>query len=54
MSGNQNDVYRARITRAQEEMAKQNVDYLFVTPSSDLIYLLGYPAHVSERLTLLG
>lgn len=54
MSGNQNAVYRARIARAQEEMAELDVDYLFVTPSSDLIYLLGYPAHSSERLTLLG
>jgi Xaa-Pro aminopeptidase len=35
-------------------MARQDVDYLFVTPSSDLIYMLGYPAHSSERLTLLG
>ena len=35
-------------------MSKQGVDYLFVTPSSDLTYLLGYPAHASERMTLLG
>ncbi len=50
----ENDVYRDRIQRAQQEMAARDVDYLFVTPSSDLIYLLGYPAHLSERLTLLG
>lgn len=46
--------YRSRIERVQAEMANRNVDYLFVTPSSDLIYLLGYAAHASERLTLLG
>lgn len=49
-----NDVYQQRIGRAQEEMAKRNIDYVFVTPSSDLTYMLGYPAHASERLTLLG
>lgn len=48
-----NAIYRARMERAKEEMARQNVDFLFVTPSSDLTYLLGYPAHASERLTLL-
>jgi Xaa-Pro aminopeptidase len=48
------DTYRARLRRAQAEMSKQGVDYLFVTPSSDLTYLLGYPAHASERMTLLG
>ena len=35
-------------------MDRRSVDFLFVTPSSDLIYLLGYAAHASERLTLLG
>lgn len=48
-----NDVYAARIRRAQAEMERQGVEHLFVTPSSDLTYLLGYPAHASERLTLL-
>ncbi len=47
-------VYAERISRVQAEMANRDVDYLFVTPSSDLIYLLGYAAHASERLTLLG
>lgn len=47
-------VYAERIKRVQAEMARRDVDYLFVTPSSDLIYLLGYAAHASERLTLLG
>ena len=49
-----NHIYRSRIERVQQEMTKRDVDFLFVTPSSDLIYLLGYPAHASERLTLLG
>jgi len=48
------DVYGARHQRVREEMKKQDVDFLFITPSSDLLYLLGYPAHASERLTLLG
>ncbi len=47
-------VYGARIGRVQQEMEQRDVDFLFVTPSSDLIYLLGYGAHASERLTLLG
>ena len=50
----ENEMYAARLRRAQAEMARQGVDYLFVTPSSDLTYLLGYPAHASERMTLLG
>lgn len=49
-----NDVFARRIQRAKAEMERQGVDFLFVTPSSDLIYLLGYPAHSSERMTLLG
>ncbi|HET7035847.1 MAG TPA: Xaa-Pro peptidase family protein [Thermomicrobiaceae bacterium] len=45
---------RGRIERAQQVMARQGVDYLFVTPSPDLVYLLDYPAHASERMTLLA
>ena len=51
---NDNDVFRARLARARDEMARQDVDFLFITPSSDMTYMLGYPAHESERLTLLG
>ena len=51
---NADQIYRLRIERVQAEMANRDVDFLFVTPSSDLIYLLGYAAHASERLTLLG
>ncbi|CAA9585371.1 MAG: Aminopeptidase YpdF (MP-, MA-, MS-, AP-, NP-specific) [uncultured Thermomicrobiales bacterium] len=48
-------VYRSRdrLARAQGEMARQGVDVLLVGPSSDLRYLLGLDAHVSERLNLL-
>jgi len=48
-----NRTYADRIARAQAEMGRRNVDYLFISPSSDLVYLLGYPAHTSERLTAL-
>lgn len=44
----------ARIGRAQAVMAEQQIDYLFVTPSSDLVYMLDYPSHATERLTLLA
>ena len=52
MSGD-NSVYAARMERARQVMESQGIDHLFVTPSSDLTYLIGYPAHSSERLTLL-
>jgi Xaa-Pro aminopeptidase len=54
MTETDNTVIKSRLRRAQEEMGRQDVDFLFVTPSSDMIYMLGYPAHSSERLTLLG
>jgi Xaa-Pro aminopeptidase len=47
------DIYQARIARAQAEMAAQGLDYLLIGPSSDLFYLTGYDAHVSERMNLL-
>jgi Xaa-Pro aminopeptidase len=48
-------VYRSRdrLARTQQELARQGVDLLLVGPSSDLRYLLGLDAHVSERLNLL-
>lgn len=46
-------VYDARIKRAQAVMAEQGIDYLLVGPSSDLFYLFGFDAHLSERLNLL-
>lgn len=48
-----NKVYAARMARARALMAERGIDHVFITPSSDLTYMLGYPAHASERLTLL-
>lgn len=42
-----------RLERAQTAMESHEVDAMIVSPSSDLVYLLGYPAHTSERLTAL-
>ncbi len=44
--------YAARIKRAQAGLQAQNVDYLLLAPSSDLRYLTGLDARVSERLNL--
>ena len=46
-------VYAERIKKAQEAMKQQGIDVLLVGPSSDLVYLIGYDAHLSERLNLL-
>jgi len=46
-------VLARRIEAAQRLLAERSIDFLFVAPSSDLIYLFGYPAHASERLALL-
>ncbi|MCC6791232.1 MAG: aminopeptidase P family protein [Thermomicrobiales bacterium] len=46
-------VYSDRIQRAQAELAARGIDFLFVGPSSDLFYLFGFDAHLSERLNLL-
>lgn len=48
-----NEVYAERIARAQDEMKRQGIDILLVGPSSDLVYLIGYNAHLSERMNLL-
>lgn len=45
--------YAARIERARAELEKQGLDYIVVGPGSDLLYLTGYDAHLSERLNLL-
>ncbi len=45
--------YAGRMARAQEEMERQGIDWLIISPSSDLVYMMGYPAHTSERLTAL-
>jgi Xaa-Pro aminopeptidase len=46
-------VYAERIKRAQEKMKAEGIDVLLVGPSSDLFYLIGYNAHLSERMNLL-
>jgi len=46
-------VLARRIADAQRLMGEREVDFLFVAPSSDLIYLFDYAAHASERLALL-
>lgn len=45
--------YARRLEQTQAAMRERGIDYVLITPSSDLIYLLGYPAHTSERLTAL-
>jgi Xaa-Pro aminopeptidase len=46
-------VYADRLQRAQGEMARQGVDLLVVGASADLLYLIGYAGHLSERMSLL-
>jgi Xaa-Pro aminopeptidase len=46
-------VYTDRLQRTQQELARQEVDFLMVGPSPDLFYLIGTAGHLSERLTLL-
>lgn len=46
-------VYTDRLQRTQQELARQDVDFLMVGPSNDLFYLIGTAGHLSERLTLL-
>lgn len=46
-------VLARRIERAQTVMGERGVDFLFVAPSSDLVYFFDLAAHASERLLLL-
>lgn len=48
-----NTVYADRLRRAQAEMAQQDVDLLIVGASADLLYLIGYEGHLSERMSVL-
>ena len=45
--------YAARLQRAQAAMHARGLDYLFVGPSADLLYLTGLDRYISERLLLL-
>lgn len=47
------DVYVDRLQRAQGEMARQGIDLLVVGASADLLYLIGYGGHESERMSVL-
>ncbi|MGH2488670.1 MAG: aminopeptidase P family N-terminal domain-containing protein, partial [Candidatus Limnocylindria bacterium] len=53
MTGFSASVHRQRLAAAAAEAAKQSLDALLVTPSSDYLYLLGYNAPLLERLTCL-
>ena len=46
--------YAQRLRRAQEEMARQEIDLLVVGASADLLYLIGYEGHESERMSVLA
>ncbi len=46
--------YADRLRRAQAEMARQGIDLLIVGASADLLYLIGYEGHESERMSVLA
>ena len=45
--------YQQRVTTAQELMHQVGISALLVSAPADLLYLIGYNFHASERLTLL-
>jgi D-alanyl-D-alanine dipeptidase len=45
--------YQARLARAAKEAGEANLDGLVITPSPDLLYLVGYDAPLLQRLTAL-
>jgi Xaa-Pro aminopeptidase len=45
--------YADRLRRAQAEMTRQGIDLLVVGASADLLYLIGYAGHESERMSVL-
>ncbi|MBI1723438.1 MAG: aminopeptidase P family protein [Gemmatimonadetes bacterium] len=47
------EIFRARRQRAQEEMARRDLDLLLATPSVNFQYLVGYNPGRSERLIAL-
>lgn len=46
------NIYEERCQAARERMAREGLDYLFIAPSSDMLYFIGYEGHITERLTL--
>ncbi|HWV23344.1 MAG TPA: Xaa-Pro peptidase family protein [Thermomicrobiales bacterium] len=47
------DIYRNRLSKAQDALRKADIAALLLGPSADLTYLTGFDAHGSERLNLL-
>lgn len=47
------DIYRSRLSKAQDTLQQAGVAALLLGPSADLTYLTGFEAHESERLNLL-
>ena len=47
------NAHAGRLRRAQREMARQGIDLLVVGASADLVYLIGYEGHESERMSVL-
>jgi len=45
-------IYADRCRRAQEAMRARGIDWLFVSHSTDLLYLIGFTKRPSERLAL--
>ena len=45
--------YADRLRRGQAEMVRQGIDLLVVGASADLLYLIGYEGHESERMSVL-
>ena len=46
-------IHQERCQRAQQAMVQKNIDWLFVSHSTDLLYLIGFTKRPSERLALL-
>jgi Xaa-Pro aminopeptidase len=45
--------FDARLERVRSEMARNELDYLLVGPSTDMVYLIDFPVRQSERMTIL-
>ena len=47
------EFYQTRLKETQAHMRDAGLDYLFIAPSPDLLYLIGFEGHITERLTVL-
>lgn len=45
--------FAARLERVQDELARHELDYLLIGPSTDMVYLIDFPVRQSERMTIL-